>query len=89
MSRLVLCGGGVAWLVFDIRAPVRVRTKAEDKAGVVFVEKLGGNVNRNDKRPGKPVVAVNLSRPKVTDANLRDAGGAYEPEHPQPELTRK
>jgi internalin A len=51
-------------------APARA-DDAEDKA-IAFVEKLGGKVTRDDKRPGKPVVAVNLYGTKMTDADLKE-----------------
>jgi internalin A len=44
---------------------------AEDKA-VAFVEKLDGTVTRDEKAPGKPVLTVNLSYTKVTDAGLKE-----------------
>ena len=44
---------------------------AEDKA-VAFVEKLGGEVTRDKKAPGKPVIAVTLSGTEVTDAGLKE-----------------
>ena len=47
--------------------------EAEDKA-VSLVEKLSGNVTRDNKAPGKPVVGVTLANPKVTDAELKELG---------------
>ncbi|MGL4553566.1 MAG: hypothetical protein ACRC33_20585 [Gemmataceae bacterium] len=44
---------------------------AEDKA-VAFVKKLGGYVTRDDRAPGKPVVAVNLEGTEVTDVGLKE-----------------
>ena len=44
---------------------------AEDKA-VAFVKKLGGTVTRNEKAPGKPVFAINLSGTEVTDAGMKE-----------------
>lgn len=44
---------------------------AEDKA-VAFVRKMGGNITRDDKAPGKPVVRVDLDGTKVTDAGLKE-----------------
>jgi len=38
---------------------------AEDKA-VLFVEKLKGTFTRDDEKPGKPVVGVNLTVTEVT-----------------------
>jgi hypothetical protein len=45
--------------------------EAEDKA-VAFVQKLGGKVERDEKAPGKPVVAVSLTFIKVKDAELKE-----------------
>ena len=44
---------------------------AEDKA-VAFVEKFGGEVKRDDKRSGKPVINVSLAFTKVTDAGIKE-----------------
>ena len=44
---------------------------AEDRA-IAAVEKLGGSCRRDDKKPNKPVVAVYLQEPKVTDADLKE-----------------
>ena len=51
-------------------APARA-DDAEDRA-VAVVEKMGGRVTRDDKEPGKPVTAVNLSFTQVTDAELKE-----------------
>ncbi len=42
---------------------------ARDRA-VAAIEKLGGTVEVDETRPGKPVVGVDLSRSAVTDADL-------------------
>jgi|GEM_PF-2505728 len=62
-----LCLGSAAWA-----------DDAEDKA-VAFVEKLGGTVTRelkalrkDDKALRKPVIEVQLSNTKVTDAGLKE-----------------
>src|SRR6266545_8232393 len=68
MSRLVLCGI-MSWLVLDSGAPARA-DDAEDRAAA-FAEKLGGKVARDDKRPGKPVVTVDLHGRGVRGADLR------------------
>ena len=44
---------------------------AEAKAALA-ITKLGGKVTRDDKLPGKPVIAVDLSYNKVTDAGLKE-----------------
>ena len=44
---------------------------AEDKA-VEAITKLGGKVTRDDKLPGKPVIGVDLTYNKVTDAGLKE-----------------
>ena len=51
-----------------------VTPHAEDKA-VAFVEGLKGNVIRDEKLPGKPVIGVNLFGRKVTDAGLKELAG--------------
>jgi internalin A len=63
MSRLMLCGL-VSWLVMGSPA-ARLADDAEDKA-VALVNKLGGRAARDDARPGKPVVSVELAFAKVT-----------------------
>src|SRR5262249_50838543 len=45
--------------------------QADEAAAVKAIEKLGGRVVRDDKLPGKPVVAVLLDSTKVTDAELK------------------
>ncbi len=53
--------------------PVTVDTAewdAEQKAAIAVIKKLGGAVGVDDKRPGKLVVWVRLTGPKVTDAGL-------------------
>ncbi len=68
MSRMLasfVLAGGVLAIVSPVRAD-----DAEDKAAAL-AEKLGGKVTRDDKSPGKPVVIVDLSKSKVTGADLR------------------
>jgi internalin A len=69
MSRLMLCGLMAGVIVFS-SAPVRA-DDAEDTA-VAFVEKLGGNILRDEKAPGKPVVWVLMAGTKMTDAGLKE-----------------
>src|SRR5262245_3500831 len=45
---------------------------ADEAAAVKAIEKLGGRVTRDDNRPGKPVVAVNLFGAKVTETGLKE-----------------
>src|SRR5262245_37392912 len=46
--------------------------RADEAAAVKMIQKLGGQVVRDDKLPGKPVVDVDLDTTKVTDAGLRE-----------------
>src|SRR5215475_10522525 len=46
--------------------------RADEAAAVKMIEKLGGTVTRDDKRPGKPVVVVDLRGTKITDAGLKE-----------------
>src|SRR5438045_4074984 len=70
MSRVVLCGF-VVWLAAPAVARADDFDDLEDKA-VARVEKLGGRVTRDEKRPGRPVVAVNLDELNGTDAALKE-----------------
>lgn len=65
LAAVVLLGSAVAFAT-----PARA-DDAEDKA-VAFVVKLGGKITRDDKKPGKPVVEVNLSDTKLADADLKE-----------------
>jgi internalin A len=69
MSRFMMVGV-VSWLVLGSSGACRA-DEAEDKA-VAFVEALKGDVIRDEKLPGKPVIAVNLNFSKVTDAGLKE-----------------
>jgi hypothetical protein len=61
---------GVLAVLLLASAPVRA-DDAEDKA-VKFVEKLGGQVFRDNKQPGKPVVHVGLAGAKITAAEMKE-----------------
>jgi len=52
-----------------------VAGRADEAAAVKAIEKLGGRVTRDDNRPGKPVVFVDLRGPQVTDAGLKELKG--------------
>ena len=69
MSRFMLCGV-VSWLILASPAAGRA-DDAEDKA-VEFVKGLKGEVTRDEKLPGKPVVGVKLNFMQVTDAGLKE-----------------
>ena len=43
---------------------------AEQERAIARIEKLGGKFELDEKRPGKPVIKVDLYRTKVTDADL-------------------
>ena len=47
-----------------------VAGRADEAAAVKAIQKLGGKVTRDDKLPGKPVVAVDLRSTLTTDADL-------------------
>src|SRR5947209_6639917 len=46
--------------------------QADEASAVKAVENRGGKVTRDDKLPGKPVIAVNLAGTQVTDAGLKE-----------------
>lgn len=69
MFRAVSFALAVAVLSFG--SPARA-DEAEDKAEAV-VKKLGGYIERDEKAPGKPVVAVDLlNKTEVTDAGAKE-----------------
>ncbi len=39
---------------------------------VEAVKKLGGNVKRDERAPGRPVIAVDLAHTQATDADLKE-----------------
>src|SRR5438128_328904 len=45
--------------------------QADEAAVVKAIEKVGGFVDKDAKRPGKPVVGVYFSGPKITDAGRK------------------
>ena len=44
---------------------------AEQERAIARIEKLGGKVELDEQRPGKPVIKVDLRQTKVTDADLQ------------------
>jgi internalin A len=67
MMRLMLCG-----LVSCLALSVQLARAddAEDKA-IAFVKNQGGRVERDDKRPGKPIVEVSMGT-DTTDKDLKE-----------------
>jgi Leucine-rich repeat (LRR) protein len=57
------------WMAVSIRAD-----EAEDNA-VAAIEKLNGRITRGQKAKGKPIVGVDLSGTKLTDAGLKHLAG--------------
>ena len=47
----------------------------QEDAAVKLVEKAGGSVTRNEKTPGKPVIAVKLKMANVGDVELKVIAG--------------
>jgi hypothetical protein len=48
--------------------------RAAEERAVQAIERLGGKVLRDEKAPGKPVIAVFLNTPAMTDAGLEVLG---------------
>ena len=46
-----------------------------DEEAVTEIEKLGGSVTRDERLPSRPVISINLSGTRVTDAELIYVGG--------------
>jgi len=47
-------------------------TRADEASSVAALAELGARIQRDEKQPGKPVVAVDLRNTKVTDAGLKN-----------------
>src|SRR5438045_453059 len=63
---------GVAALALGGVALWKARTSATaEQQAIATIEKLGGKIFRDPKMPGKPVVGVDLSSTKVSDATLK------------------
>jgi hypothetical protein len=59
----------------DARSDRAAAPGSEEQTAIQAIEKLGGTITRDDKQPGRPVVAVDLSGSRnsvVTDAELKD-----------------
>src|ERR1700687_868381 len=66
-QRWTVVGGVVLGLLL-----LTVAGRADDAAVVKAVEKLGGKVTVDVKRPGKPIVGVDLKGARITDAELKE-----------------
>ena len=60
-AALLLFTGSSAWAQSD---------NAEQERAIARIEKLGGKFELDEKRPGKPLIKVDLRQTKVTDADL-------------------
>ena len=60
--------------VLALVAPIQARAQNLDDA-IAAIQKVGGKVERDDKAPEKPVLRVNLSITKVSDADLAQLKG--------------
>ena len=61
--------------------PLTAEQTTEEERVIAIIEKLGGRVTRDEKSLGKPVIVVNLSGTKVTDAELANLKGLTELRH--------
>ena len=68
MNRLTLCISLLALLTLAGTAAVQARPSR--KAVIDEVTRLGGKVEFDDTRPGKPIVKIDLHSTQVTDADL-------------------
>jgi Leucine-rich repeat (LRR) protein len=60
-AAVLLFTGPSAWAQGD---------NAEQERAIARIENLGGKVELDEQRPGKPVIKVDLRRTKITDADL-------------------
>src|SRR5437868_6633691 len=68
MSRQRWRAGGVVLGLLLLADPGR----ADEATAIEAIKKLGGRVEVDAKRPGQPVVGVDLDNTKVTDAGLKE-----------------
>src|ERR1043166_211196 len=59
-----------ALLLFTRSSACAAGDNAEQDRAIAKIENLGGKVELDEKRPGKPVIKVDLRRTKVTDGDL-------------------
>jgi hypothetical protein len=52
-------------------ASQRLHADAREEQAVRLIQKLGGELRRNEKRPAQPIVAVDLAASSAADADLR------------------
>ena len=64
----------LTWLVLLADAQAQTAKESQD-AAVAAIRKLGGTVTFDEENPGKPLIGVNLSSTKVTDAGLQHLKG--------------
>jgi hypothetical protein len=55
--------------------------QADEAAAVKLIEKLGGNILRDEEKPDKPVVEVDLYGTKTNDVDLRGCLGRFQREN--------
>src|SRR5947209_5260914 len=66
----------VGIILFTTQPGLRAEdSKTEKERAIVQIEKLGGKVEIDSKRRGKPVVAVDLKHTQVIDASLEHLKG--------------
>ena len=61
---------GILVLVLTAQAAAQEKAKPTQEQAIAAIKKLGGSVTLDEKKPGKPVIVVDLSKTKVTDAEL-------------------
>src|SRR5262245_20005031 len=61
-----------ALLVVLVLAVIPPGLRADEKAAEAAIQKMGGRVVRDSKKPGMPVVRVTLTGPKANDAAMKE-----------------
>ena len=75
MNRIVMPMLAFGLLVAFVPSGWAAEPNAEQAKAIAAIEKLGGNVTFDEKSPDKPVISVDLSTSKVTDAGLEHLKG--------------
>ena len=74
-DRTVSVSGALLALAFALLLAGRLSAGDDDTKAEKSINSIGGKVVRDDKATGKPVIVVDLTNTKVTDAGLKELAG--------------
>src|SRR5947209_6749317 len=65
------CGGGTSGRPEPQKEVPAPATVTDEASAIAALKKIGARIDRDEKKPGKPVVQIALNGPKVTDEALK------------------